>query len=255
MGDAVERLGRVVPAAWSMSLYPSAGEGNGVFVSARRRSFSGCLRGAAQDPERSSREAGRRAARLVRRYCAGNGLNRLGTLTYAGEGLHDPLVLRGHVGMFFRRLRRAVDVAGFAYVWVPEWHKSGHGLHVHFAVGRFVRRSDIDHAWGHGFVHIKLLGGLPVGSGRWEESRLAARYLSKYVGKTFEEQRLGQSGLHRYEVAQGYQPRVERLTGTSPEELVDKATEQMGSRPRSVWCSWRDRAGTWDGPAVFRVEW
>ncbi len=51
------------------------------------------------------------------------------------------------------------------YVWVPEWHKSGHGQHVHFAVGRFVPRRVIEQAWGRGFVHIKLLGDLPVGSG------------------------------------------------------------------------------------------
>lgn len=255
MGDAVERLGRAIPASWSMSLFPSAGEGSGVFVSARRRTFAGGVRGGAQDPERSRREAGRRAVRLVRRYCAANGLNRLGTLTYAGEGLHDPLVLREDVGVFFRRLRRRVDRDGFAYVWVPEWHKSGHGLHVHFAVGRFVRRSDINEAWGHGFVHIKLLGDLPVGSGAWEEARLAARYLSKYVGKTFEEQRLGQFGLHRYEVAQGFQPQSQRLSGTSPEQLIAQAVDRMGSRPRSVWRSWTDGAGTWDGPSVFRVEW
>jgi len=72
-------------------------------------------------------------------------------------------------------------------VWVPEWHKSGHGLHVHFAVGRFIGRGKIEQAWGRGFVHIKLLGDLPAGSGSLQEARLAARYLSKYVTKTFDE--------------------------------------------------------------------
>ena len=64
----------------------------------------------------------------------------------------------------------------FPYVWVPQWHPGGHGLHAHFAVGRFVPRGLIERAWGHGFVHIKLLDGLPVGSGALAEARLAARY-------------------------------------------------------------------------------
>ena len=75
----------------------------------------------------------------------------------------------------------ALDGAAFPYAWVPERHKSDHGLHLHFAVGRFIRRSLIERSWGHGFVHIKLLGDLPVGTGTVEEARRAAGYLSKYV--------------------------------------------------------------------------
>jgi hypothetical protein len=51
-------------------------------------------------------------------------------------------------------------------VWVPQWHPGGHGLQLHFAVGRYVPRTLIEQTWGRGFVHIKLLSGLPVGSGR-----------------------------------------------------------------------------------------
>ena len=122
-------------------------------------------------------EAGRRARARLRRYCAANRLNRLGTLTYRGEGCHDPELVRVHLGEFFRSLRDGLGGAAFPYVWVPEWHKSGHGLHAHFAVGRFVKRSLIESAWGHGFVHIKLLGDLPVGSGSLSEARIAAGYL------------------------------------------------------------------------------
>ena len=50
-----------------------------------------------------------------------------------------------------------------AYLWTAEWHKTGHGLHVHFAIGEYIRRSLIEQSWAHGFVHIKLLGDLPVG--------------------------------------------------------------------------------------------
>ena len=68
-------------------------------------------------------------------------------------------------------------------MWVPELHADGERFHVHFAVGQYIPRGLIERAWGHGFVHIKLLGDLPVGSGALDEARLAARYLSKYVGR------------------------------------------------------------------------
>jgi hypothetical protein len=79
------------------------------------------------------------------------------------------------------------------YLWTGEWHKHGLRLHAHFAVGRYVPQTKIEGAWPHGFVHIKLLGDLPYGSVALDQARLAARYLSKYVGKSFAEQ--GQ-GLH-----------------------------------------------------------
>ncbi len=78
---------------------------------------------------------------------------------------------------------------------MAEWHPGGHGLHLHFAVGRYVRHSVIGEAWGSGIVHIKLLGDLPVGSGSLEEARLAARYLGKYAGKALDGDR--PAGLHR----------------------------------------------------------
>ena len=79
---------------------------------------------------------------------------------------------------------------GLAYVWVPQWHPGGHGLHAHFAVGRFVPRTLIERSWGNGFVHIKLLDGLPVGSGRrWRSLGFAARYLARYVGREVEDER------------------------------------------------------------------
>ena len=90
----------------------------------------------------------------MRRYCAANRLNRVGTLTYAGKGCHEPRQARADAGEFFRALRARLGGEALPYLWVPEWHKTGHGLHVHFAVGRFVPRQLISRAWGRGFVHI-----------------------------------------------------------------------------------------------------
>ncbi len=61
------------------------------------------------------------------------------------------------VAEFFKGLRPALDGGPFPYVWVPEWHPGGHGLHVHFAVGRYVPQTVIRDTWGRGHVHIKLL--------------------------------------------------------------------------------------------------
>ena len=231
---------------WGFVLYPDAAEGGGSFRSAAPSPAVG----RSLDPIDSRVDAARRARGKVRRYCAANRLNRLGTLTYAGEGEHDPAALRADVGAFFRRLRGSVGEP-FPYLWVPEWHKSGHGLHVHFAVGRYVRHGAIDQAWGHGFVHIKLLGDLPTGSGSLGEARLASRYLSKYVGKD-----LGAgeaAGLHRYEVAQGFQPRSITLDGSTSDEVLGWAGSVMGAEPAFLWRS-RDQED-WAGPPAVWASW
>jgi hypothetical protein len=237
-------------AGWNLSLYPDAGEAGGSFHALGDRARSDGGGGWEYDPERSVDEAARRARAKVRRYCAANRLNRFGTLTYAGEGQHDPRALRSDIGRFFRGVRRGLGGDPFPYLWVPELHKSGHGWHVHFAVGQFIRRGLIEEAWGRGFVHIKLIGDLPVGTTAREEARVAARYLSKYLGKGFG----GGGGLNRYDVAQGFQPAVEGIVGPTVEAVTEAASDRMGGRPDvvfrpdqhdgfrgppSVWMSWR----------------
>jgi hypothetical protein len=240
-------LSSTSPAGWFVTLYPGAGEVGGSFrysVPVQRSPGGG-------DPARSREEAARRAARMVRRYCAHNRLNRLGTLTYRGAGCHDPYQLRRDVAEFFRALRELLGGEPFPYVWVPEWHKTDHGLHVHFAVGRFIARRLIERAWGRGFVHIKLLGQLPVGSTARDEARQAARYLSKYVRKGFDARRI--PGLHRYEVAQGFQPERVRLHGRSFDEVMAQAAEAMGGEPVEVWTS--DESPGWQGPPAVWAMW
>jgi hypothetical protein len=232
---------------WRFSLYPDAAEGGGSFRSAADPAAANAP---ALDPLDSSEDAARRARRMVRRYCAANRLNRLGTLTYRGEGQHSPGALRTDVGAFFRRLRGSVGEA-FPYLWVPEWHKTGHGLHVHFAVGRYVRHRAIERAWSHGFVHIKLLGDLPTGSGALGEARMAARYLSKYVGKDLASTQA--AGRHRYEVAEGFQPRAVMLDGATADAVLDWAETVMGGAPGYVWRS-RDQEG-WEGPPSVFASW
>ncbi len=238
---------------WWLSLYPQAGEGGGCFVSSRPPQRAYVARGRAADPERAALEAGRRARGRLRRYCAANGLNRLGTLTYRGEGCHDPRELRGHVGEFFRDLRDGLGKDALPYLWVPEWHKTDHGLHVHFAVGQYVPRRLIESAWGRGFVHIKLLGDLAVGSGTLEEARKAAGYLSKYVTKTFVDPATRVLGLHRYDVAQGFQPIKVRLYGTHADSVIHQASQMLEALPSRVWRS--EAEEEWHGPPAIWAQW
>jgi hypothetical protein len=232
-----------------LGLYPDAGEAGGCFVS---RGGAAGGRKAGSDPSRAREEAARRAAGKVRRYCAANRLNRLGTLTYRGEGCHDPRALRRDLAGFFRELRAGLGGERLAYLWVPEWHPGGHGLHAHFAVARFVQRSTIEQAWGRGFVHIKLLGDLPVGSGTLAEARLASRYLSKYVRKGIaDSERL--TGLHRYEVAQGFQPGRIAFEARTEAEVIERASEAMGGPPTYVWRS--TSVEGWHGPPACWAQW
>ena len=239
--------GALAPGSWGLSLYAEAGEAGGCF----RPTVRPVGRGGRPDPDRAELEAARRARAMIRRYCAANRLNRLGTLTYAGEGCHDPEQLRSHVAVFFKGLRRSLGGRALPYLWVPEWHPGGHGLHVHFAVGRYVRQTLIREVWGRGIVHVKLLGDLPVGSGSLQEARLAARYLAKYVSKNVGEGRV--PGLHRYEVAQGFKPQPILCYGNSADNVIDRASEYMGRRPVQVWHSW-DQEG-WRGPPAYWCAW
>lgn len=233
---------------WSLSLYPAAAEAGGCL-----RVPQGGRGGYGEpDPERAALEAARRARTKIRRYGVANRLNRLCTLTYAGSGCHDPRQLRTEVACFFKALRPALGGKSFPYVWVSEWHPGGHGLHVHFAVGRYVPQTLIRDTWRRGHVFIKLLGDLPVGFGLVAEARLAARYLCKYVGKGFDDDRRD-SGLHRYEVAQGFQPERITLTGRTDEDVLDQASQRMGGAPAIVWRS--STVEGWHGPPACWVAW
>ncbi|GII24518.1 hypothetical protein Pme01_41150 [Planosporangium mesophilum] len=249
VSPVVARLARPESASWVLSVYPQAREAGGCFVPSTPRRGGQGVRGQAADAERARDEAARRARAKLRRYCATNRLNRLGTLTYRGAGCHDPRQVRADLGVFFPVLRAHLGGGAFPYVWVPEWHPGGHGLHVHFAVGRFIKQSVIKRAWGRGFVSIKQLNDLPVGSGTLDQARLAARYLSKYVTKSFADADRP-AGLHRYEVAQGFQPKAVRLTGHSADHVLGQASAGFGAAPVLRWSSadlsdWRGAPAIW----------
>jgi hypothetical protein len=238
-------------ASWCLSLYPDAAEGSCVFRPSLRAPRMYVPPGYAANPERARAEAARRAKTKLRRYAVANRLDRFGTLTYAGAGCQDPRQARADVAVFMRQLRTALGGRPLPYVWVPEWHKTGHGVHLHFALSKYVRYTVIRSVWDHGNISIKRITGQRHGASKVEGSRIAAGYLSKYLAKTFESPELG--GLHRYEVAQGFQPKKLGFTGTHEGEVLDAACEVMGSSPTSTWSS--DESTDWQAPPARSYRW
>jgi hypothetical protein len=174
----------------------------------------------------------------------------MGSLTYAGPGCFDPRALRTDLADFFLNLRASLGDSPFPYLWVPEWHKE-HGLHAHFAVGRYIKRHLIEEAWGRGFVHIKLLGDLPSGATSLEEARRAAGYLAKYIGKDIGH--IKEMGLHRYDVAQGFGPRKIAIEGPTLGEAFTRACDVMGGLPATYSTS--DEWSHWVGPYAVAMSW
>ena len=238
----------VLRSGYHLNLSESAGEAGGSLVLQAPRVLSGAGGGAAKPvaeglagevaraivQQRQREEADRRARGKLRRYAVSNRLNRLGTLTYA-TSCRDPLAVRRDVGLFFRKLRAGLGGRPLPYVWVPEWHPGGHGLHVHFLLGQYVPRRLIEQAWaGKGFCHIKLVGDLPGGDGdggaggEQQQAARAAKYASKYVGKTLDGRR---PGLHRFDCAQGFQPAFERVWGHTARRRAGGCGSSDGGRP------------------------
>ena len=148
-------------------------------------------------------------------------------------------------------MRADLGGAAFPYVWVPEWHRT-HGLHVHYAVGAYMPRGQIEDVWGRGFIKIILIGDLPVGSGAVDEARRAAGYLSKYVAKQIDDDRR-LLGSHRYDVAQGFQPVREQLVGVSAAEVMGLACERFGGPPARSWSS--VEVPDWAGAPAVWAQW
>jgi hypothetical protein len=239
---------------WRFKLFPDAFEASGSRRWILEQRELGSSGGYSEQPlefrqGRSQEVANRRAAGRLRRYVVANRLNRLGTLTYASP-CRDPKQVSVDVGAFFRRLREVIG-RRFPYVWVREWHPSGHGLHVHFLVGRFIHQSTIKEVWGKGIVDIRSRGMRRLGDGAAAEARQQARYLSKYITKAAEEER--SPWLHRFEVAQRYQPKCVVVSAPNEHRAIDSLAKRMGGVPQFIWRSSDQQE--WLGPLARWLAW
>jgi hypothetical protein len=83
--------------------------------------------------------------------------------------------------------------------------------------------------------------------------RLGAVYGCKYAAKDWSEEVLA-GGAHRYEVAQGFQPKKRTYDAATIGEAVGIATSFFGARyPDAVWGS--DEVEDWPGPPTWCLTW
>ena len=195
----------------------------------------------AKDPRRCQAEAARRAKVTLRRFCTEHRLRYMWTLTYRGDGEHDISKVRRHVEKLIAKIANNRNGQRFPYVWVPEQHPSGHGIHVHMAVPFFYKHSNLVKAWGRGFVYCTDMK--KPGECGMVGCRRAVTYLSKYLGKAFEDAGFGR---HRYERAQGFEPYSYKVSRFDLQDGEEYACIVFRTAPTFVWRS--ESIETWAGP-------
>lgn len=237
---------RRAPGRYRFSAWPETGEAAVVWLPYGRSAGTEPRTAEDDDDDRAER----RARATIRRYCVRNDLRRLWTLTCADQ-ITDVGVMWRRVRRFHRKLRD--EFGAMPYVVVLERHKSG-ALHAHVSLpARFLAHGEVARVWGHGFVHYRDRGVRL--RGRRSEARVLAAYLAKYVAK--DPIREG-FGAHRYEVAEGFQPKVVRRSfgslGAAVEKVMERFVLVQGEALELVWDS--TSSASWRGPPVryFRFE-
>jgi hypothetical protein len=215
------------------------------------------------DEERAERNEARalsRARTEVRRYCVRNRLDRMWTLTFrcwecdaapcaCGLAASPSLDEAWRAwDAFVRRLRRALGRNVPLLAVVERGSKGTRRLHVHVAVGFYVKGEELERVWGHG--HVKPRRSRVAAAGKRERARRAAGYLSKYLSKELGQER-AENG-NRYRRAQGFAARVVRRRRLTAEDARWFAARLCGGNVVDVWRSEGD--GEWRGPPVVVVR-
>jgi hypothetical protein len=212
--DAVEG-----PGTWSVTIFPDVGEATAAEIApvADTGESSWSMLDDDQRQELNIARAQRRARKNLRQYSVQNQLSVLYTLTYACttcrnlEGCVCGLAsqpasraeVRGHVNRFMTRVRAAMGLGSFAYVYVVERGSRGtKRLHVHLLLRRGFDVNLLELWWQHGSVDESFRASGTTGR---ENARRAAAYAAKYVGKSLADD--DPAWAHSYERAQGHNVR------------------------------------------------
>ena len=189
-----------------------------------------------------------RARARLRRYFKKNLLGKMWTLTFAEATFDRSYVVR-MVNEFLVRWRKANGGVDFPYAYVLELHPGGHGWHVHLATrSGFVSWWALGRLWGHGFVQFEDRKHRANEGGR-ERSRRLANYLCKYLEKSVGDDAERESGQHRYEVGQGFEPEKIRRAFATEKEARAFLAAYVGESFVQVWSS--DERDEWDGPPTW----
>jgi hypothetical protein len=229
---------RRIEGPYRANLYIDAGEASVWRSSPMRRQTRRLMPPGATNAVRS------RLRRLtaIRRYAASNGLDVMVTLTWRGDGCHDLAAASRAARAFVGRLRRGLG-GRFPYITVKEWH-AVHGIHVHVLLPGTVPSALVRSAWPLGESHLRRFGR--PGESALDAARAAARYVAKdgrQAGEPLHK-------THRYEVAQGFQPALEEMTGSSRRQLIERLAARMGGLPDRLLPATKPI-----GPHATRLEW
>jgi hypothetical protein len=224
----------VYPSSCEFVVVPHQGKTNGKRV--RKRP------GESSDPDRSRKVATQRARTRIRRYSVEHRLRFMWTLTFA-EAQEDPKRDLRQVERMLAKVVSEREGERFPYVRVLEWHKT-HGLHVHLGVPFRFDQGLLGDLWGKGFVWCS--DKKPKGAPNVAGARIAADYLSKYVGKAFE---VAEFGSHRYECAQGFDVTKYSIPFSTPGDGFTFGAELFPGTMSYFWSS--DQEPEWEGPPVL----
>lgn len=149
--------------------------------------------GQQDNKERAARRAKTNLRRKAKElYGKAEGRVYMVTLTYA-ENMQDYdqayRDMRAFLQVLWRKYGRHQKLY---YIAVPERQERG-AWHWHILINLYLKHEVWSELWGHGFVWV----------GRIKSPRAAARYVAKYIAKTFEEDEGVPSGRHRYLTAHG----------------------------------------------------
>lgn len=192
------------------------------------------------NPARCREQAARRASSAVRRYAAEHSLRYMLTLTYR-DGERNLRKVHRDVEKLLAKMVKDRNGRRFPYLWVPEYHADEERFHVHLAVPFYCKHAKIMKAWGRG--HVWCTDMKKPGECGIVGHRRAARYLSKYVSKTFDH---SASGRHRYERAQGFEPYSYQVRAYDLRDGEEYVEAVFRAKPSFVWRSLSQE--DWEGP-------
>ncbi len=195
----------------------------------------GGIRGQSKKDEDTKRKYQRqsaiRAGTRIRELVLANGLRYLWTLTYRDE-VTDRCQVAKDFTLFVMRLSYALGekVHYVAVIEVQEKRAAKTGkdiLHMHMAVNGYIEKEVMERTWGHGYTFV---------SKHSEDILRVAGYMSKYVKKGFEDERVRVKEKKRYFNSKGLIRPERQALYMSDEEVreiervADKIIEYEGAR-------------------------
>jgi hypothetical protein len=209
------------------------------------------------DPERSAKEADRRARAEMRRYCVANRLNKLWSLTYAEEP-DDWATVWEHVEAFRKRLWAHLGRRIPMVVVIEEGSRNGR-LHVHLAVHEWLDWADVVNLWGHGYCFVQKIEAKKnerTTLSASDQARIVASYLSGYLianAKKAHAQDGRSAHGKRFSTTRGFSPGCERVRVETLDQALSLVYRTMGPTPSYLWSS--STLDEWDGPPVWVAFW